>query len=325
LVKRYCLNHLRQGGLNANRAQSVGLIPLVILKFFSDIFSSVPSTAVASTIENKLSLPSSLRESLDALIVERKGLSKKSYMITEDITGYVSPNKVYEIQTNGLQAVSADSLIKHQPTPASMPPQTILEGHWHEATTYQQTAANILGDMCLFEVKQPEVAIPAIEATPEYLAYYDARLYKIGDLITFEVGSSLPITHMNIGENYVQDYLLQKNLGGGAYLEQHDLPHFHMPLDEEAKGYLILGKKFTSHYALTAFSIPFGYAVYTPGGTIHDDGFLLGRFLVIYSITDTFSTALIRDAADAVVPVSIQNLKYIQSEQQTPTVSSRQR
>ncbi len=67
-----------------------------------------------------------------------------------------------------------------------------------------------------------------------------------------------------VGKDYVEGYIMQEQIlkcpegvneedpdglceilpgGGGAYLEWHDNPHFHMPCRKEGLGgYLILGK-----------------------------------------------------------------------------------
>lgn len=129
---------------------------------------------------------------------------------------------------------------------------------------------------------------------------------KIGDTIMFNSDAPLPVTIMNIGKNYAQDYLMNSEYGGGFYLEVHDRPHFHMPLNENAKGYLVLGKMISEDlYELSAFRIPFGYAIYTPGGIIHDDGFLVGDYMVIFSVTKEYKTAIVKgpDMEPALVTV----------------------
>ena len=80
---------------------------------------------------------------------------------------------------------------------------------------------------------------------------------------------------MQIGNNYVQGYLLQNCLGDGIYLGKHNTPHFHMPINLDSKGFYILGKydRVTKKYNLLAFKIPLGYAIYTPPWIYHCDAF----------------------------------------------------
>jgi len=103
----------------------------------------------------------------------------------------------------------------------------------------------------------------------------------------------------------VKDYLLQPSLGNGAYLEVHDRPHYHMPLNNHCHGHLILAKRVGSQYQLSAFAIPTGYAVYMKPWVIHSDAFLIGQYRMVYSITKHFSTVLLKDSQHHILPVSI--------------------
>ncbi len=71
---------------------------------------------------------------------------------------------------------------------------------------------------------------------------------------------------MAIGKDYVEDFIMgagNKN-ATGAYLEYHDVPHFHCPCNAQAAGFLTLGMldEQSSTMKLAAFTIPFGKAVY---------------------------------------------------------------
>ena len=40
----------------------------------------------------------------------------------------------------------------------------------------------------------------------------------------------------------MENYILERELGGGVFLEYHDdKPHFHAPLSRRSGGYLLLG------------------------------------------------------------------------------------
>lgn len=99
---------------------------------------------------------------------------------------------------------------------------------------------------------------------------------------------------MIIGERYVENYLLNEDFGGGFYIEYHSCPHYHQPLDEKSKGWLILGK-FTDdekHVRLSAFKISFGYGVYMPPNVLHCDAFLTGNYLVAYTAAKEYKTGV---------------------------------
>ena len=110
---------------------------------------------------------------------------------------------------------------------------------------------------------------------------------------------------MDIGSGYVPSYLHVESLGGGSFVEYHDRPHLHMPLDEDAHGHLLLGKRGGEDYLLSAFSIPFGHAIYTPPMALHADPYLVGRYLVIYSVTENFSTVVFRNPEGRVAEAHI--------------------
>lgn len=116
----------------------------------------------------------------------------------------------------------------------------------------------------------------------------------------------MPVTLMSVGKDYVEGYLLKENKGGGFYIEYHDAPHFHMPLNPDStSSHLILGKREGDEVFLSAFTIPYGSAIYPPANVIHDDGFLSGDLSVIYSITDSFSTVILKTENDDLVDVKV--------------------
>jgi hypothetical protein len=99
---------------------------------------------------------------------------------------------------------------------------------------------------------------------------------------------------MSIGPNYVEKWIWNKDVG--EYLEYHDRPHLHVPMNEDASGYLILGKLVGKEcYCLTAFSIPYGYGIYTPPNIIHSDAHLVGKYLTVYSKTESYSTVILKN------------------------------
>eukprot|EP00479_Gromia_sphaerica_P009985 TRINITY_DN440_c0_g1_i1.p1 TRINITY_DN440_c0_g1~~TRINITY_DN440_c0_g1_i1.p1 ORF type:complete len:191 (-),score=30.44 TRINITY_DN440_c0_g1_i1:404-928(-) len=127
-------------------------------------------------------------------------------------------------------------------------------------------------------------------ATDRGLSYYGASFIAIGETVEFPLAEAFPIWALSVGDQYVDDYVMQPELGGGMYLEYHmDLPHFHMPLSKDAGGTYILGKKMNDMtYRLTAFEIPYGYAIYTCTGALHNDAGLYGPLLVGYNYSVAF-------------------------------------
>ena len=241
------------------------------------------------------SLPEDLQKDVPVLTVNRQGASPDSYMRTENYLGYVKPNKTYQLQLDGMYETKTLT-VKPLPTPIT-PPCTELTGDWQSKVDLTIDDANILGGNGRYLLNKGETSlnIAIAETTPEHLAYYHSHLVKIGDAVQFEANGNLPLTVTSVGQTYPQDYLLEPALGGGAYLEVHDRPHFHMPLDDTCGGYLIIGKRNDNgRNEVSAFKIPFGYGIHMAPWAIHADAYITGRYMVIYSATPDFSTVIVR-------------------------------
>lgn len=243
---------------------------------------------------------------IDSLMVDRQGTTSESFMRTLAIVGSITPNTCFKLSEATL--VSCGSPIQvDQKTPfvSKDLPRVVVDGTWNQAKQIASKDANILGTFQTFETDLDELAIPIVPATRESLAYYGARLVSVGESIVFETEAELPITHVEVGHAYFSDYLMKEEYGGGFYVEYHDRPHFHFALDANASGFLVLGKLDESGaLMLTGFRIPQGTAVYTPSNVIHSDATLIGKWLVVYSIAEQFSTALLRTRTGALVGVS---------------------
>ena len=262
---------------------------------------SIPSSSAnLSILHDALAqlreLPDELIKDIPLLMVNRKGSSDESYMRTENFIGHVSPGKLYRLEWSGL--IDAAEEDENTPIPEpTIPAHTVIGGTWHSEIDLTIEDANILGGNGTYFLKEgdEELVIPIAESTAENLAFYGSQLVPIGGCVKFESTRNLPVTITSVGAGYAEEYLLDPEQGGGAYLEVHDRPHFHMPLDPSAGGYLIIGKlDEQKREIVTAFKVPFGYAIHMAPWTIHADSFLLGRYLVIYSATPGFSTVIIR-------------------------------
>jgi len=236
---------------------------------------------------------------MERIIVTRQGPTDNSQMQTLQIIGCIMPDTVYTIIPDHLESTSENE------TPniciSDTPPYIQIPNTWNTTILHDASNNNILGANGEFQVTH-DLVIPIAETTSEYLAFYHCKLVQHGDHINFNTTVPLPVTNMQIGTNYMKDYLLT-SLGGGCYLEYHDTPHFHMPLNEAANGYLILGKIRDNYCLLSAFRIPYVYAIYTNPGVIHCDACLVGDYLVVYTITEHFSTVILK-IGDAIANIS---------------------
>lgn len=129
-------------------------------------------------------------------------------------------------------------------------------------------------------------------------------------------GSKIALMNYTYDAKYVDGYLTQPCGGGGYFVEHHDFPHIHMPLEDSAGGYIIIGKPLATcsiqkstdddagnpdagytktRFAFTAFRIPYGYALYTPSNTLHGDGTLVGNYgITVASSSTPADTVLFR-------------------------------
>ena len=154
---------------------------------------------------------------------------------------------------------------------------------------------NIFDKNNILVCENNKINIPIEYATKENLAYYNCQLINNFEIFKLESPIyKIPYFLMEIDDNYVKDYIMNKNEGGGVYLEYHDTPHFHFPTNEYCNGFITIGKKINDEYEITGFKIPYGTGIYTPPNTIHNDCFLTGKWKVVYTNTNNFYTGIIR-------------------------------
>ena len=284
-----------------------------------------------NTLEN--SNNTNLCEKYRDIIIDRQGIEPQSNMTTIDVINQIEPHIKYKIDRFNLieinekaytnqcaNSLDADTDIdytddkniensKYQLKHSDIKSITI-SNNWNLDITEFTLKSNILGGSGSLIIDKNEIGSNKLKipvADINHIGYYDCKLLKFGDTVSFDTDAELPLCVMNIGPGYIKNYIYQK--AGGVYLEYHDRPHFHMPSDDKASGYLILGKKICDNTKLTlsAFKIPYGYAVYMNKYVIHNDCFLIGDYLVVYSKTDNYSTVLLKDKFDNSFDVTVED------------------
>ena len=242
-----------------------------------------------------MQLVKKLNQKYSDIIVKRFGTLISSYMITNHIIREIRPNINYRIYRSDLVPLLEYKLDKSYIYIDNIPKFIDIDDKWNDNEKINSNNANILGNFGRFETESI-INLPINYANKGNVNYYGAKLFNINELIKFDFNYSyLPLTYMTIGKDYAKNYLEDINLGGGQYLEVHDNPHFHSPLHSDNKGFIILGKKINNKIRLSGFIIPWNTALYTPSGVIHNDGNLIGKWMVCYSKTLNFSTVLLRD------------------------------
>ncbi|WP_261843958.1 hypothetical protein [Aliamphritea ceti] len=262
------------------------------------------SAAQNDVLAGLRALPEDLQKDVPVLMVNRIGNTDQAYMRTENFLGYAAPDEVYQLTMEGM-ITAADMQVQPMPE-AVKPPSLELTGDWQSEVDLTIDDANILGGNGRYLLPKGDetLDIPVAETTAEHLAYYNSYLVPVGEALSFKSSGNLPVTVTAVGEDYAEEYLLDPAQGGGAYLEVHDRPHFHMPLDETAGGYLIIGKRNADGKdEVSAFQVPFGYGLHMGPWAIHADAYLVGRYMVIYSATSEFSTVILRKSCGELAKV----------------------
>ena len=189
------------------------------------------------TLRHIRELPEDILADFHRFLVNRKGDSPDSFMVTEDVVGYVAPGCTYVVARDAFTPTDEDAGDQAGPgAPATPPPHVCVRGTWNTHEDIALEDGNIFGGLGTLTLEQPVLDLPQAPTTAQALVYYDARLLRVGDRVVFETAINLPVTITNLGGGYVERYLKVREKGGGAYIEYHDLPHLHMPLDDSAGG-----------------------------------------------------------------------------------------
>ena len=234
------------------------------------------------------------------IIVNRFGTTPTSYMKTIKIINEIEPNLNYQILLTNL--ILSENKIKEEIIEQKIPLFLEIDNMWLKEVIIDNKDNNILGKFGKL-ITENSIKIPINIATSENVKYYEATLYNLYDIISFDSKKILPLTEMIIGSDYVKNYIDIEHLGGGQYLEYHNAPHFHFSVSSDNSGYYILGKIINDKIRLSAFIIPFNKAIYTPSNIIHSDANLVGKWLVVYSKTDKYSTVLLRDNNNKLIKI----------------------
>ena len=272
------------------------------------------------------------------IIIDRQGIKPNSNMTTIDIIGQVKPDTYYKVTLDGLISINFNNnshqLENHFNENKNDNNNKILslddikhikiKNNWCGRIKIDTIESNILGNSGKLLINAEslnnnnQLVIPIEDINK--IGYYDCKLLSINNesnLIKFDTNVDLPVCTMQIGAHYLKNYIMKK--AGGVYLEYHDRPHFHMPMNNSSKGYLVLGKMIKNNansnednsdknnqlIALSAFQIPYGKAIYMNKNVIHNDCFLIGDYIVVYSKTENYSTVLLKNSKNNSVEVII--------------------
>ncbi|MBA2367981.1 MAG: hypothetical protein H0V82_03035 [Candidatus Protochlamydia sp.] len=243
-------------------------------------------------------LPNYTHDVIESLLNIKRGPVEGS-METLGLIKSVRSNEVYQINERTIKistklfAINLEHEASNPPI-ISVPDHLEFKAEWNKLTIASGEGNNILGDNGGLFFEETVIRVPKVKATKEALAYYGALLIPQNTAIRFPDAEPYPLWKMYVGANYVRDYIMDKNGGGGFYLEfHHDQPHFHLIVD--GGGYYLLAKQIKEDiFHITAFEVSNGQAIYTKKGAIHCDAALTGDLVVGYTASKDCSTVLLR-------------------------------
>jgi hypothetical protein len=203
--------------------------------------------------------------------------SISSYMITNNVDKIIKKNIEYDYNLNE----NKESKLKY----------VEVCGEWINSDENTNNT-NILGGIGLFKTEH-KINIPINFGKKEYFMYFNCFLLDKNDTIIFDM-KDMPIFEMDIGENYFQNYIMNKEFGKGMYIEYHNTPHYYINLNKtnytNYNSYIILGKKLDNIYKFAALTIPQDKMLYIPPYILHNDCCLVGKYKVMYNMAEDFST-----------------------------------
>lgn len=240
------------------------------------------------------------------LFVKRIGTTADSYMITTDLINIFPINSNVLLDKNNIIPTKKTNYIT---IPKILSPEipnfTIVEGTFmnKQNNTIEHNNNNILGMNSAFYCKINTIQIPIIKCSQEFLQFFGCIIINEGDVLKLNNNTEMPFFRVKIGKDYKSNYLLKKGLGDGFYIEVHDTPHIHQPLNSDAEGYLVLAKKQENILLLSKVKIPFGKALYIPPNIYHNDSLLIGDYNVLYTKTNNYTTYLFKTYDEKIVNI----------------------
>lgn len=242
---------------------------------------------------------------LNKLIIERIGNTSSAIMKTNQIISQIYPNRPYKFLWSKMFEIEelCEGNIRSMPKNIIKPDSIQINYENVESNLDNCKNSNIFDKTSTFICDEQKIKIPIVNATNENMAYYNCLLVNFNDIFIFSSHRTRPYTlfEMFIGRDYVKNYIMQQNFGGGVYLEYHDNPHFHAPSNKSTGGFLTVGKKNSNRLEITGFRIPYGKGVYMPGGVYHNDCFLTGFWNVIYDDSNNYLTGILKTKSKEMV------------------------
>ena len=242
------------------------------------------------------------------LMIHRKGGTENAFMKTNHCIAVIPPYSSCILSNTIVSVVNGDGDNGIRSTKITIPSHCCIPFVETERNGAKNVDNNILGsNHILYTLNRiDQISIPISECNSTNLSYYGAKLITPENpYFILDNAFPMPLFNMTIGCDYVSDYLVQPGLGDGFYMEKHNTPHIHIPVDNSSSGYYILGAIIDNNLYATAFQIPANCAIYTPPDIYHCDAALVGNWNVMYACASQYITYIIHNNDNTIPTLSI--------------------
>ena len=248
-------------------------------------------------------------------LVDRKGLeSDRSLMVSEAYLKSLKPGRNKPLCDRSDYTGSESH--PYETVGLSSVPTLTLHAHWYTAAEKQVVTgkdANVFGKSGALQLIGEDIkriTIPVVDARmfdAKACAFFGMQLLQTkSDPVDLDTGhfSALYMVRYRFHKEYVEKYVLNKQCGGGLFVETHDFPHVFTPLSPACGGGLIIGKKLGSHHFMfVGVRIPHGYTLKINANVIHGDSFFTGPYGIALTEDLPADTVIMRSQVGEIVRV----------------------
>lgn len=276
------------------------------------------TTEVTSYIPDEVYLQ--YKESIDRDFIHREGDTGEVLMHASDLLAVIPPGGDLDLNEIPLcdSPVDPTDVVEKIDSDVS---QTIpidevaitVRARWlppDESEASSASNANVFGRYGTYQVVDytPNLVLPTVDVdflSESDLASYGAKKLTPKDHVfhgfnTFD--QNLFLIVYNYSPEYVEKYVLNKELGGGWFIETHNFPHIFKPMSPDCGGSCIIGKLISSDaetgigtYKLVSVKVQFPNTLAIESEVIHGNSGFTGPYAIPSNPNGTASIVLIHD------------------------------
>jgi len=207
-------------------------------------------------------------------------------------------------------------------------PELTLQAQWKSSNEEKATAgkdANVFGSLGVLVIsisEQETIHIPkmhALAVPSKILEKYGVTLIPLSQtfILEQELDPSLKklfLVQYNFSSDYINNYVMKLNGGGGLFVETHPFPQLFTPLSKDCSGALIVGTgdKSKGTFNFIALEIPFGYTLKIAPNVIHGDSFFIGPYAIALTDTELADSVLFRQSKPHPESTMVRGIQHVE-------------